>query len=228
MGGSPEPEARTVRDDGSMQMATGLAEHWDRVYGQGDTTRSWFQTQADPSLRMFDSAGISPADSVIDVGGGSSSLAAALLARGYSDITVLDVSAVGMRAAQQRLGKAADHVQWLVGDVRTWIPPRRYNVWHDRALFHFMTTDQDREAYLQVLERATSPERAIAIFAIFAPDGPPRCSGLPVARYSAADLAAALGARWQMITQSRELHTTPSGIVQPFTWTAFRRLGSRE
>ena len=138
-----------------METATGQAEHWDDLYGHGDTTRSWFQAQAGWSLRMFDRAGISAADSVIDVGGGSSPLAAALLARGHSDITVLDVSVVGIRVAQQRLGTAAQHVQWLVGDVRTWQPQRRYLVWHDRALFHFMTSDQDREAYLQALESAT-------------------------------------------------------------------------
>jgi hypothetical protein len=212
-----------VADDGLMETAAGQAEHWDDVYGHGDTTRSWFQAQAGWSLRMFDGAGISAADSVIDVGGGSSPLAAALLARGHSDITVLDVSVVGMRVAQQRLGTAAQRVQWLVGDVRTWRPQRRYVVWHDRALFHFMTSDQDREAYLQALESATSREDAICILATFAPDGPPRCSGLPVVRYGGAELASALGPSWQMIDEGREPHRTPSGAIQPFTWAAFRR-----
>jgi hypothetical protein len=212
-----------VADDGFMETATREAEHWDHVYGHGDTTRSWFQAQPGWSVRMLDRAGISPADSVIDVGGGSSPLAAALLARGHSDITVLDVSLVGMRTAQQRLGAAAQRVQWLIGDVRTWRPPRRYMVWHDRALFHFMTSDQDREAYLQALESATSPEKAICILATFAPDGPPRCSGLPVVRYGVVELAAALAPSWQMIDEGREAHTTPSGAIQPFTWTAFRR-----
>jgi ubiquinone/menaquinone biosynthesis C-methylase UbiE len=164
-----------------METARRQAEHWDEVYGHGDTTRSWFQAQAGWSLHMLDRAGTSPADSVIDVGGGSSPLAAALVARGHSDITVLDVSVVGMRPAQQRPGAAAQRVQWLIGDVRTWRPPRRYLVWHDRALFHFMTSDQDREAYLQALERATSPEGAICILATFAPDGP---SGAPGFRSS--------------------------------------------
>lgn len=212
----------TEGDDGPMETATGLAEHWDQAYGHGDATRSWFQHEAARSLQLLEHAGIGPADSVIDVGGGSSPLAAALLARGHSDITVLDISLVGMRAAQQRLSAAARRVQWLFGDVRTWRPTRRYVVWHDRALFHFMTADQDRDAYLQALERATSTERAVAIFATFAPDGPPRCSGLPVSRYSAAELGAALGDRWQMIDEIRELHTTPSGVTQPFTWAAFR------
>jgi Methyltransferase domain len=226
--GFVSPPAIQLDDDGLMETATALAEHWDQAYAHGDTTRSWFQPQAGWSLQMLDNAGIGPTDSVIDVGGGSSPLAAALLARGYSDITVLDVSRVGMRAAQQRLSADADRVAWLLGDVRTWRPARRYTVWHDRALFHFMTAEQDREAYLQTLERATSSERAVCIFATFAPDGPSRCSGLPVARYSAADIADAIGGSWQMIDESRESHTTPSDTIQPFTWTAFRRQEARD
>jgi trans-aconitate methyltransferase len=206
-----------------METATEPAEHWDQAYGHGDTTRSWFQSEPVWSLRMLDRVGIGPADSVTDVGGGSSPLVEALLARGQSDLTVLDVSIIGMQAAQQRLGAAADQVQWLLGDVRTWQPPRRYVLWHDRALFHFMISAQDREAYLQTLERATDPERGFAIFATFAPDGPLQCSGLSVTRYDAADLAAALGVGWQLIEEDRESHTTPSGRIQPFTWAVFRR-----
>jgi trans-aconitate methyltransferase len=206
-----------------METATEPAEHWDQAYGHGDTTRSWFQSEPVWSLRMLDRVGIGPADSVTDVGGGSSPLVEALLARGQSDLTVLDVSIIGMQAAQQRLGAAADQVQWLLGDVRTWQPPRRYALWHDRALFHFMISAQDREAYLQTLERATDPERGFAIFATFAPDGLLQCSGLPVTRYDAADLAAALGVGWQLIEEDRESHTTPSGRIQPFTWAVFRR-----
>jgi hypothetical protein len=206
-----------------METTTGSAEHWDHVYGRGDATRSWFQLQAVWSLQMLDRGGIDPSDSVIDLGGGSSPLTAALLARGHSDLTVLDLSLVGMRAAQQRLGDAAERVQWLVGDVRTWRPPRRYLVWHDRALFHFVITDQDRDAYLKALESASVPGRTISIFGTFASDGPRQCSGLPVARYSAAELAAAIGDSWQSIDDGRELHTTPTSVIQPFTWTAFRR-----
>jgi trans-aconitate methyltransferase len=133
-----------------METVTGRAEHWDQAYGHGDATRSWLQHEARWSLRMMDRAGIGPSDSVIDFGG-SSPLASALLARGHSDITVFDVSFVGMGIARQRLGADAKRVQWLVGDLLTWRPPRRYTVWHDRALFHFMTADQDREAYCRLL-----------------------------------------------------------------------------
>ena len=206
-----------------MEATTGSADHWDHVYGYGDGTRSWFQPQAVWSLQMLDRVGIGPSDSVIDVGGGSSPLTAALLARGHSDLTVLDASLIGMRTAQQRLGDAAGGVQWLIGDVRAWRPPRRYLVWHDRALFHFMITDQDRDAYLKALESATVPGRSISIFGTFASDGPRQCSGLPVARYSAAELGVAIGDGWQPIDDGRELHTTPTSVIQPFTWTALRR-----
>jgi hypothetical protein len=105
-----------------------------------------------------------------------------------------------------------------------WRPLRRYALWHDRGLFHFISTDEDRDTYLRTFAEATGTERPVVIIAAFARDGRPRCSGLPVARYSAADLEAALGTRWQMINESRrELHTTPSDTSQPFTWTAFRR-----
>jgi hypothetical protein len=173
---------------------------------------------------MLDLAGVTATDSIIDIGGGASPLAGALLARGHTDVTVLDVSAAGMDAAQRRLDTAEDRVAWLLGDVRTWRPPRHYAVWHDRALFHFMAAEHDREAYLHTLEGATS-RGAVAIFATFAPDGPPRCSGLSVVRYGAEALAAAMGANWHLVADDREMHTTPSGTSQPFTWVAFRRKG---
>lgn len=199
-----------------------LAAHWDEAYAQGEATRSWFQQQPDMSLRMLDAAGVLPADSVIDVGGGASALAGVLLGRGFADITVLDVSAVGIRAARQRLGAQADQPQWLVADLLTWSPSRRYRVWHDRAVFHFLTAAQDRRRYLWKLDAATGAG-AVAVFGCFAPDGPRHCSGLPVARYSAPDLVGQLGDRWTLIRQDREEHLTPAGVIQPFTWTALRK-----
>lgn len=196
-----------------------LAAHWDQAYVESEATRSWFQQQPGMSLRMLDAAGVSPADSVIDVGGGASALARALLERRFRDITVLDVSATGTRAARQRLGAEADHVQWLIADLLAWQPRRQYQVWHDRAVFHFVTTAQDRRRYLQALDAATEPG-AIAVFGCFAPDGPLRCSGLPVARYSAPELAGQLGDQWTLISRDREEHVTPAGAVQPFTWAA--------
>ena len=202
--------------------ANSTASHWDDAYAAGETTRSWFQQHPGMSLRMFDAAGVQADASVIDVGGGASPLAGVLLERGFGDVTVLDISAAGMAYARRRLGARAEQVSWLVADVRTWVPERHYAVWHDRAVFHFLTSAEDREQYLGVLGRAAEPG-AVAVFGLFAPDGPQRCSGLPVARYGAQDLAGELGSGWKLISQDREEHRTPAGAIQPFTWAALRR-----
>jgi hypothetical protein len=127
-----------------------------------------------------------------------------------------------MEYARRRLGPRAREVNWVTADIRTWVPPRRFAAWHDRAVFHFLTDVQDQRAYLRTLATATAAS-AVAVFGCFAPDGPPRCSGLPVARYAPADLAALLGSDWIPIAQDREAHVTPSGQTQPFTWSALRR-----
>ena len=204
--------------------ANSTASHWDDAYAAGETTRSWFQQHPGMSLRMFDAAGVQADASVIDVGGGASPLAGALLERGFGDVTVLDISAAGMACARQRLGARAEQVRWLVADVRTWVPERRYAVWHDRAVFHFLISAEDRVQYLGVLEHATEPD-GVAVFGCFAPDGPQQCSGLPVARYSTQDLAGELGSRWTLIAQDREEHRTPAGATQPFTWAALVKRG---
>lgn len=198
------------------------AAHWDGAYAQGEATRSWFENYPDMSLRMLDSAGISAADAFIDVGGGASPLTGALLDRGFRDLTVLDVSATGMQHARERLGSRAAQVHWLTADVLSWRPRRRYQAWHDRAAFHFLTTGAQRRQYLHTLDIATAPG-AIAAFGCFAPDGPRRCSGLRVARYSPAQLARQIGTQWLLISQDREEHITPAGAIQPFTWIALRR-----
>lgn len=205
-------------------MAAGrdLAAHWDEAYAQGAATRSWFEQEPGMSLRMLAAAGVVAADSVIDVGGGASALAGALLERGFTDITVLDVSAAGIRAARQQLGARADRVRWLIADLLTWQPSRQYRAWHDRAVFHFLTTAPDRRRYVAALDAATGPG-AVGVFGTFAPDGPERCSGLPVARYRAPDLAAQLGDQWTLIGQDREEHLTPAGVIQPFAWAALRK-----
>jgi hypothetical protein len=198
--------------------------HWDSAYKQGDTTRSWYQDEPIASLRMFDAAQVSPVDSVIDVGGGASTLVDALLGRGFSDISVLDVSVHGLAAAQHRLGDVASPVEWIVADVLAWRPSRSYSVWHDRAVFHFLTDEQARQRYIENLQTATEPG-AVAIIGCFALDGPQACSGLPVARYDAAGLAEQLGRAWALEHSDRYQHTTPAGAVQPFTWAQFRRQG---
>jgi trans-aconitate methyltransferase len=195
---------------------------WDAAYAQGEATRSWFEPEPGMSLRMLHSAGVSAADPVIDVGGGASLLAQALLDRGFRDVTVLDVSDTGMQYARRRLGPRAGHVTWLAADVLAWSPGRQYQAWHDRAVFHFLTVADQRRDYLRALGAATGPG-AVAVFGCFAPDGPDRCSGLPVARYSAAQLAGELGRQWHLVSQDRQEHVTPAGAVQPFTWAALRK-----
>jgi hypothetical protein len=173
------------------------------------------------SLRMLDEAGVSPGDGLVDVGG-ASPLAGALLDRGFREVTVLDIAATGMQHARRRLGGRASQVQWVVADVLTWQPDHRYQAWHDRAVFHFLTTGQERQRYKHTLHAATGPG-AVEVFGCFAPDGPQLCSGLPVARYSAGDLAGELAWPWTLIAQTREEHVTPAGVIQPFTWAVVRR-----
>jgi Methyltransferase domain len=199
-----------------------VAEHWNRTYGKGERTPSWFQSEPVPSLRMLDAAGVTPAAGLIDAGGGASTLVDALLERGYHDVTVLDVSAAGLHAAQERLGPAAERVRWVVADLLSWQPERSYQVWHDRAVLHFLTADDARRHYLHALHASTTAG-AVAVLGTFAPDGPQRCSGLPVGRYSAGELAVLLGDQWIPVANDREEHVTPAGAVQPFTWAAFRR-----
>ena len=133
------------------------AAHWDADYAHGDDTRSWFENHPDKSRRMLDSAGVSAADALIDVGGGASPLTGALLDRGFRDLTVLDISAAGMQHARDRLGSRADQVHWLTADVLSWHPQRHYQAWHDRAVYHFLTIDEHRQQYLHTLDTATAP-----------------------------------------------------------------------
>jgi hypothetical protein len=205
-----------------MAGEPGAASRWDGAYAQGEATRSWFEQEPAMSLRMLSSAGVPATDAVIDVGGGASPLAQALLDRGFGDVTVLDVSETGMRYARRRLGPRAGQVRWLTADVLTWQPGRRYRAWHDRAVFHFLTTARQRRDYLRALGAATGPG-AVAVFGCFAPDGPEQCSGLPVARYTPAQLAGELGGQWRLVSQDRQEHVTPAGLIQPFTWAALRK-----
>jgi hypothetical protein len=205
-----------------MAQQADPAALWNDAYALGDTSRSWFQREPDLSLRMLEAAGVCAADSLIDVGGGASTLVDAVLARGLRDVTVLDVSATGMQYARWRLGTGARQVSWIVADLLAWQPERRYQVWHDRAVFHFLTTARGRQPYLQVLHQAATAD-AVAVFGCFAPGGPRQCSGLPVARYDPPGLASQLGGTWSLIAEQAEEPVTPAGLVQPFTWAAFRR-----
>ncbi len=196
--------------------------HWNAVYRRDDlSTLSWHQREPAVSLELIDSLGIGPGEAIIDVGGGVSPLAGRLLDRGFVDVTVLDLAEAALVAARERLGETAGRVVWVQDDIRSWRPGRRFDLWHDRALFHFFVEEDDRRRYLDSLRRALAPGGAVVI-ATFAPDGPDTCSGLPVARYDADALASVLGTEFEFVHERREEHVTPGDGVQAFTWAVFR------
>lgn len=198
------------------------AAHWDDAYGRlGAHGVSWARGDAGPSLDLLEVAA-TPAESAIDVGGGASPFAAALLDRGPVEVTVLDISPVAIDAGRAALGDRAGEVQWVTADIREWQPDRTWGLWHDRAVFHFMVTEPERDAYRRALASALEPGGHV-IAAAFAPDGPEQCSRLPVRRYGAADLVAALGDDLVLLEERREVHVTPAGVEQPFTWVLARR-----
>jgi methyltransferase family protein len=196
--------------------------HWEEVYkSRAETAVSWYQPHSDRSLAYVTGAADKAAP-IIDIGGGASTLVDDLLSRGYSDVTVLDVAETALAKSKARLGPQASKVSWIAADITRWRPPRRYQVWHDRAVFHFLTTSDQQAAYIAALKAGTRPG-ATAIMATFALDGPERCSGLPVQRYSPQTLAARLGPPFVLTAEAREVHTTPSGAEQPFSYAVFVR-----
>lgn len=200
-------------------------DHWDERYRTtSPAERSWTEAEPSASLARIEAAGIDRDDPVLDVGGGAAHLVDALVERGYTDLTVLDLAASALDEARRRVAAAhpGARVAWVHADVTVWRPGRAYRLWHDRAVLHFLTEPDDRDAYLATLRSATAPG-SFVILATFAPDGPPTCSGLPVERYDVAGLAAALGARFALLEGARVEHTTPWGSTQPFTWTLFER-----
>jgi trans-aconitate methyltransferase len=202
------------------------ATHWDGVHSsRGPTQMSWFQATPAVSLELMDVLGVSPQSAVIDVGGGASLLVDHLLERGFEDVSVLDVSEAALRSARSRATSGAP-VTWVRDDVLSWRPERGFDLWHDRAVFHFLTTAADRDAYLRTMRHGLRPGGAM-ILATFAPDGPDHCSGLPVARYTPAQLADAIGAEFDIVAMRREVHTTPTGAMQPFSWVAGRWRANR-
>jgi len=201
-----------------------MESHWEQVYSSKPVDAvSWYQPQATTSLTMIAEAGLPRTAPVIDVGGGASTLVDGLLDAGRGNLTVLDLSAAALRAARQRLGARAESVQWIEGDVtRVRLPDAAYALWHDRAVFHFLIEAEDRARYLMQLYRALVADGQV-LMATFAPDGPTRCSGLPVKQYSAATLTAELGEKFELVDERREAHVTPGGQVQRFQYCRFRR-----
>lgn len=196
------------------------ALHWDAAYGR-DGPLSWSEAEAAQSLSMIARAGLEPGQAVVDVGGGASPLAGDLLARGLGPVTVLDLSQVALDTARARLGDTAAQVSWICGDVTEWQPaPESFALWHDRAAFHFLTDAAGQAAYAAVLHRALRPGGA-AVIASFAPDGPERCSGLPVKRWSPEALAKALDLH--LTASDRFVHVTPGGVAQRFQISLLRK-----
>ena len=201
---------------------TKTKEHWERVYStKRETDVSWYQSHPEHSLALISSSAPDLTASVLDVGGGASHLVDELWALGYRDLTVLDVSQAALDRSKERMEAVGDKITWISADITQWTPPRRWTVWHDRAVFHFLTTSSDQDAYIRALEAATKPG-SVAIIETFALDGPERCSGLPVQRYSPATLAKRIGTRFQLVSEASEAHTTPSGLVQQFTYVVLK------
>jgi SAM-dependent methyltransferase len=198
--------------------------HWDELYEErGPEAVSWYQPSPEASLALIDAVGLAPDRSVIDVGGGASPLVDELMARGFADVTVLDISEVALERSRERLGAAAQRVRWICADVRDWTPNRTYDLWHDRAVFHFLVDGGDRERYLRAATLSLEPGAHLVV-GTFSPAAPPHCSGLPVSRYSAACLARTFGAAFSLLDARDEHHITPRGKLQPFTWALFQRV----
>jgi SAM-dependent methyltransferase len=197
--------------------------HWDRVFEEhGPAGVSWYERSPRMSLEMIGLTGVGPQEAVMDVGGGASPLAGALLARGFGDVTVLDLSEVALLTAPARLDPVEARVRWVHADILDWIPDRTYKLWHDRAVFHFLVDAEDRERYLATTRSAVRPGGHLVV-GTFAEDGPATCSGLPVARYDAQGLVDAFGAEFALVGSRRDEHRTPGGSRQSFTWVAMRR-----
>ena len=197
--------------------------HWDRVYAtKGEAEVSWFQDSPSTSLAMIRAANSEREAAIVDIGGGASRLVDVLLQDGYRNVSVLDLSANALDAAKKRIGTAASMVHWIVADATTWQPAKTYDVWHDRAAFHFLTDPRDRAAYAERLRSAVAPNGHV-IIATFAPDGPEKCSGLPVQRHDSASLAAELGPDFELVETRSETHRTPWDSTQAFQFSRFRR-----
>jgi hypothetical protein len=198
--------------------------HWRRVWSGRETERtSWYQDEPAPSLAMIDAAGIRPPAAIIDVGGGASPLVDRLLDRGFSDLSVLDIAAPAMERSRARLGARGDDVRWIASDILAWRPDRRWDLWHDRALLHFLTDPAEQRLYAERIAAALPPG-GTAILATFALDGPEKCSNLPVCRHDGASLAALVGAAFRLEEERPQEHPTPAGATQRFCWARFRRL----
>lgn len=199
-------------------------DHWEKVYStKAADSVSWFQPHADMSMRLIRASGLSRDAAIIDVGGGASTLADDLLDDGYANLTVLDLSAAALSESRRRLGQRCDSVKWVEADItRATFEPHSIDLWHDRAVFHFLTTTADREAYVRQVLRALKPGGHV-LMATFGSNGPTKCSGLPVMRYSPNELQAEFGEAFTMLSNEEHVHHTPSGTEQQFIYCMCRK-----
>lgn len=201
--------------------------HWEHIYATRATdSTSWFQLHAERSLRLIEESGVARDAAIMDVGGGASVLVDDLLDHGYRNLSVLDLSGAALGQARERLGDRAGRVRWIESDViAAPLAPHSIDLWHDRAVFHFLTDAADRAGYVAQVRRAVKPGGCV-IVATFAEDGPAECSGLPVRRYRADRLHAEFGGGFDLVRHEREAHTTPGGKIQQFVYCYCRKIGS--
>lgn len=201
-----------------------IQSHWEDVYKTKTPTQvSWFQEHSRVSLQFIQRTGVDKTGRIIDVGGGASTLVDDLLADGFTQVTILDISGTALQAARRRLGVHASDVKWLQDDItQAGLPDQFYDVWHDRAVFHFLTQLEDRQRYVEAVRHSVKLGGHV-IVATFAPDGPSRCSGLDVVRYSPTGLHGEFGKDFELIDSTRETHATPMGTEQNFVYCYCRR-----
>ncbi|KQV27484.1 SAM-dependent methyltransferase [Rhizobium sp. Root1203] len=197
--------------------------HWETVYkSKGEADVSWFEETPALSIKLLQTAGLASGMAVIDVGGGASRLVDALAQSDNLEITVLDLSAAALERARARISNAHG-VKWIVSNVTAWMPDKKYDLWHDRAAFHFLTSTEERSAYVSVMGE-TLKESGKAIIGTFAADGPEKCSGLPVTRYEPDELASILSPKFRLLTTERHQHHTPWDSVQNFQFSIFEKV----
>lgn len=207
-----------------MFVEMDLKTHWETVYGvKAPDAFSWFRSHLEASLALIERVAADRSASIIDVGGGQSTLVDDLLTRGYRNIAVLDISATAIDATRRRLGASAQSVNWLVGDIsQAELPPHSYDIWHDRAVFHFLTTPEQRVVYVEKAALALKPG-GFVIVSTFGAEGPEKCSGLDVQRYDAQSLQKEFGDGFDLVESFAELHRTPSGAAQQFLYCCLKR-----
>jgi SAM-dependent methyltransferase len=213
----------TLKSNPGSKAAVTPQAHWETVYKtKAPDAVSWYRPHLDRSLALIQAAVPDPSASIIDIGGGESTLVDDLLGKGYRNITVLDISPTAIEVAKARLGKQSDRIKWLVADItRAALPERHFDLWHDRAVFHFLTCAEDRAAYVRQVARAMKPG-GFVIVATFGPEGPHQCSGLDVTRYDAEALHDQFGVKFKLMDSSTELHQTPFGTTQQFLYCLCR------